>query len=404
MSYNISKYFTGLGAKRLSEVEISSLVSNQHEFNGILEFKNIFGSEKIKFNTRFFLLSDHEDKIITEEGSLTWYDARENHPTRSEFRLYYSSNLIIENASAGDLILIGRTGKETAIVIIAPQGSTIETQLLWLFGLSEVKDKFIVKDLSNIKQELGFAAKYILSELGFETDEERKEEFLDLLLNTFGKKFPTTYIFSQFARDTLENVSPVEDPDKTLLLWMEREELLFRTLEKHLVEDKLKSGFGSSGIDVDNFINYSLSVQNRRKSRAGFAFENHLSVIFDLKKIRYSRGKITELNKKPDFVFPGITEYHDTNFDKQLLTMLGVKTSSKDRWRQISSEAARIKLKHLVTLEPSISKNQTDEMRADSVQLVIPAGIHETYTPEQRKEILTLTDFIKLVSEKQNKI
>lgn len=402
MAVKISEYFSGIGAKRLSEVEISGKISNQHEFNGIKEFKQIFGIERIKFNAKFFLLSDEANKIVTADGNLTWYDAREADPDRSEHRLYYS-NLSLENTSVGDLLIIGKTTVNTTVVIIAPAGSTIETQLLWLFGLSEVKDKFIIKDLSDEKQELGYAAKYILSELGFET-EKPEENFLELIFNKFGRKFPSTIEFSQFARNTIKDVSPLEEPDKTLLSWMEREEILFKTLEKYLVEEKLKKGFGVNGNDVDDFISFSLSVQNRRKARAGFAFENHLLEIFNKNNIRYSQGKVTELNKKPDFIFPGIKEYHNSDFDVSLLTMLGVKTSSKDRWRQILSEAARINPKHLITLEPSISKNQTEEMIADNVQLVIPIGIYETYSKEQQKNIFTLSDFVKLVLDKQKKI
>lgn len=45
-------------------------------------------------------------------------------------------------------------------------------------------------------------------------------------------------------------------------------------------------------------------------------------------------------------------------------TMLGVKSTCKDRWRQVLSEAKRIDNKHLATLEPGISENQTAEMQA----------------------------------------
>ena len=43
--------------------------------------------------------------------------------------------------------------------------------------------------------------------------------------------------------------------------------------------------------------------------------------------------------------------------------MLAAKTSCKDRWRQVLAEADRIRTKHLLTLEPAISKIQTAEMR-----------------------------------------
>lgn len=398
MSNSLSKYFSGIAAKRLSQVEIKP-TSNQHEFNGISEMKEIFGTEKIKFKGKFILLSDEEEKIIESDGELTWYDAREKHVTRTEYRLYYTTNEVIQNSEIGDLVIIARTSKKSLAIIIAPANTTSEKQLLWLFGLKEVSNKFIIKDLSESKESLGFAGKYIMSSLGFYIDE--KEEYLDLVLKTFGKKFPTTHEFSDFARSTIKHGSPIEEPDEILLAWMEREELLFRALEKYIVQEKLEKGFGKKGMDVDDFIQFSLSVQNRRKSRAGFAFENHLSKIFDAHKIKYSKGKITEMNKKPDFIFPDIKEYHNADFDNSLLTLLGVKTTAKDRWRQVLSEAAKISNKHLITLEPSISKNQTDEMRAEKLQLVIPNGILETYSVEQREQILTLSGFIKLVLKKQ---
>lgn len=402
MSNSISKYFTGIGAKRLSEVEVDPATSNQHEFNGIKEFKEIFGYSKTKYAATFILLSDEEEKTMSASGSLTWYDAREKHETRTEFRYYYTGNEVINKASVGDLLIIGRTGKEKVAVIIAPAGSIIEEQLLWLFGLSEVNDKFIAKDFKGNNQNLSFAARYILSALGIEADEEPTEDYLNLIQRKFGIKFPTTNDFSEFARSLVKDVSPVDNPDETLLAWMEKEEMLFKIFERYIVEEKLKRGFGENGSDVDDFIKFSLSVQNRRKSRAGFAFENHLSLIWEANKIRYSKGKVTELNKKPDFIFPGITEYHNDTFNVSLLTMLGVKTSVKDRWRQILSEAAKIKSKHLITLEPAISKNQTDEMISENVQLVIPKGILETYTNMQRERIITLSEFIKTVAVKQN--
>lgn len=166
------------------------------------------------------------------------------------------------------------------------------------------------------------------------------------------------------------------------MAWMEREEILFRTLEKHVIGERLSKGFDS---DVDGFIQFSLSVQNRRKSRAGLALENHLEVVFDELGVKYSRAAITENKSKPDFIFPGRTEYLDLEYDALALTILGVKSTCKDRWRQVLAEADRIKKKHLLTLEAAISSNQTDEMRAKELQLVLPKGLHETYSTEQRK-------------------
>ena len=127
-----------------------------------------------------------------------------------------------------------------------------------------------------------------------------------------------------------------------------------------------------------------------------------MSYIFDSKQIKYSRAQITEGTNKPDFVFPSIENYRDTNFKTELLTMLGLKTSAKDRWRQILPEADRIWPKHLITLEPAISKNQTDEMKIRKVQLVLPRNIIQTYSADQQKDIISLSDFLTHVKAKQS--
>ena len=84
-------------------------------------------------------------------------------------------------------------------------------------------------------------------------------------------------------------------------------------------------------------------------------------------------------------------------FQADRLTILGVKTTSKDRWRQVLSEAKRIEVKHLATLEPGISENQTDEMRDKSLRLVVPVAIQSTYRESQRAWLLSVRDFITLV-------
>ncbi|MDB5682288.1 MAG: restriction endonuclease [Sphingomonas bacterium] len=65
------------------------------------------------------------------------------------------------------------------------------------------------------------------------------------------------------------------------------------------------------------------------------------------------------------------------------------------------TEADRIAEKHLVTLEPGISQNQTDEMQAQRLQLVIPSELHQTYRPIQQAWLISLADFIAIVRSKQ---
>jgi len=129
--------------------------------------------------------------------------------------------------------------------------------------------------------------------------------------------------------------------------------------------------------------------------------ENHLEQILIDNKLQFERGAKTENRSKPDFLFPGQQAYNRTDFPQTLLTMLGVKTSCKDRWRQVLVEADKIPQKHLLTLEPGISNNQTEEMQSQSLQLVVPDIIFSSYGEKQQEWLLNVQDFILCVKEKQ---
>lgn len=399
---SLSNYFAGVAAKKLSAVEANPDVSNQHELNGVTELKAIFGDKKMEnLSASFFYLDDKEENVRKTEGFLTWYDARENHPTRSEFRLYYSGKEVSEMFKEGDLVVIGKRTDGRFFFLAARNETTAANQLLWLFNLKDKDlEKFHFKDIAREDQELGFAASMILDELGIEL--ETDSGLLDAMLIKFGKEFPATREFSEYTRDSLKGVIVQDDPDGALVAWMHHEEKLFKTFEKCIVAERLKEGFGSNGENVDAFISFSLSVQNRRKARVGAALENHLECIFKTLGISYSRGKVTENKSKPDFIFPSIEDYKTFNFPADRLTMLGAKSTCKDRWRQVLSEAKRIIEKHLLTLEPSISEAQTDEMKDSGLQLVVPKLIHNTYNAGQQKWLMSLSEFIKLVQSRES--
>ena len=89
--------------KTLSAVEARPERSNQHEFNGVAELKNVFGTDRKEFSTSFSVRGEN----INAVAKVTWYDARENHETRSEHRLYFQSNEVMDQAQAGDNVIIG---------------------------------------------------------------------------------------------------------------------------------------------------------------------------------------------------------------------------------------------------------------------------------------------------------
>ena len=353
-----------------------------------------------RFDALYIYLSDGDDEPIVAKGTLTWYDARQSHRTRTEHRLYFPTNQVSMVAAAGDLLVVGRRPDNSVLVVIAQGDSTIASQVQWLFSVKLGHRGFSVREELETEQDrIQFASSFILEQLGIAPETPAAaENYLDTMLEKFGGELPTTDLFSRYARSTALELDPIVDPDAALLGWMEREEILFRTMEKHLLGDKLRKGFVD---DVDGFIAFSLSVQNRRKSRSGHALENHLEVIFTANQIRYERGVTTDGKQKPDFLFPGSKEYKDSRYSAELLTMLGAKTTCKDRWRQVLAEAKRIDTKHLLTLEAAISTYQTNQMEEHKLQLVIPRGLHSTFTPSQQRSLQDVAAFMAMVRERE---
>jgi len=402
----LSEYFEGTAIKQLSAVEADETRSNQHEYNATKPMLSFMGrpTEPTTLPTRFVYLDNESDEPIVEDAFLTLYDSRARQPHRpAEYRFYFPTTAVSLKASPGDLLLLAKRRDEGLLVVIAACGSSAVGQIEWLFGVTGGDlSKFAVRTDEQLKNnDVGFAATAILESIGVEVTQQ-DDGHLEAMLKRFQGGFPSTRDFSTYARETLNGVDPREGPDEALMAWMEREETLFRILERHLIGERLTQGFDAD--HVDDFIHFSLSVQNRRKSRVGLALENHIEVILSSMGIRHARTAVTENRSKPDFLFPGRNEYHNTSFDPFRLTMLAVKSTCKDRWRQVLAEADRIRSKHLLTMETSISENQTAEMRSKHLQLVVPRGLHATYTSVQQRWLFDLDCFTRCVLDRQRRI
>jgi hypothetical protein len=395
---NLSAVFSSVAHKRLARVDLPDSGSNQHELDGVSTLKDFFGTSETKRGTLswHYFADDHEP--AQEEGDFTFYDARAksaDRTGRSEWRFYYYGSFLAK-ANVGDWFFLARSqsGRLFALVFQNESGWLRAAQAL--FGVQTSTELFdAVRRETLDRQELELLRRQILIELDLEvavpvlpTDEE-------LMLVKFGRTFPKTKEMARFARTQV--AVDMAQPDEALVAWLDREEQLFRALENVVIGERLAMGFRT----VDEFIEYSLSVQNRRKSRMGLALQNHISEVFTQHGLRFTAQARTEGNNRPDFLFPGVHEYHDEAFDAALLIMLGVKSTSKDRWRQVLDEADRIPGKHLCTLQAGISAKQTEAMRNRHLTLVIPTSLHATYTQAQRAEILSIEGFIEMVRLKQ---
>lgn len=403
MFEKLTDVFKAAAMKYLSAVDAEPQRSNQHEIGGLVKAKmaDYLGRPSngsiLRFDATMVYLDDYSDEPLIAEDLVSWYDARYDDPDRSpEWRLYYRSNPVTETFRESDLMLIALTQEKELLMIFCPQGSQSEVQLRALFGAMGTQASKRLKRVPIEESSISVPIRLMLARYGIELEVRKigDEELTERLIKTFDSRFPATRKFSEFARTLSPGVSAVDDPDAALLQWMQDEEHIFRLLERHIVQKHLEAGFGDSGVDVDAFIKVSLSVQNRRKSRVGFAFENHIEAVLRDNGVQFERGVSTEGKRKPDFLFPGRNAYIDNDHPASNLRILGAKTTCKERWRQVLAEADRIAQKHLITLEPSVSTEQTEEMKGRLLQLVVPAQIQETYKPEQREWLMSFKEFI----------
>lgn len=391
----------GVAAKSLAAVEINPNTSNQHELNGSVALRILFGqssTDRRKFpGSAIYLSDDEDDSYETVDLELTWYDARERTPDRTEWRLYFNDRAGFDRARIGDTLFVVRTVEDHILLVVAEQGSTIETQLRWLFSFTyEESERYQLNLQDEFRDsDVGLVEVALLEALGIEVDDS-DQNALELMQSRFPSGFPTTKVFSAFAREYSRIELADGLSDSVLVAWMETEERLFKAFERHLLVPLIQDLS-----DVDEFLSLSLSVQNRRKSRAGRALENHVSIVFDEMGLKYKSGAITENRSRPDFLFPGPKAYHDPAFPSHQLMMLGAKSTLKERWRQVLAEARRIENKHLLTLDIAISANQMAEMKSNDLQLVVPTPMQVGYVEEQKSELWSLDRFIEVVKHTQ---
>ena len=183
-------------------------------------------------------------------------------------------------------------------------------------------------------------------------------------------------------------------PDERILKRRDCEFELFRSLEEATELPGIRGGFDT----MKAFLARAQSILQRRKARAGRSLELHARAVFLEEELREGRDFThqpeTEKGHRPDFVFPSAERYADRAFPEERLRMLAVKTTCKDRWRQVLNEAARIRTKHLLTVQEGVSEGQFREMREAGVQLVVPAPLVGKFPGTVQPQLQTFESFI----------
>lgn len=308
--------------------------------------------------------------------------------TRNEYRItrFGRGFPFLDERNVGDLLVLTRFDQDYYEAFVLQTDDDID-EFFSYFNLSYDKTNQII-DISQIEQ---------------------PEQRMRALISSFVAKFdsfPETRIMAKGARDCYNEANKIvtqnilKAPDSILLGWLDTEYALFKYMEEKVYSDVTLKPFPS----IDAFVSMANEVLNRRKSRAGKSLEHHLADIFTQNSLLFEEQVITEEKKKPDFVFPSGECYHNMAFPGDLLTVLGAKTTCKDRWRQVLNEADRVDDKFLFTLQQGVSSNQLKEMQDYHLHLVVPRKYLACFPKEYRSGIFDLSSFIGMVKERQEKM
>lgn len=328
---------------------------------------------------------DHKVQVTWQDGRVTsstvkWYGNR----SRNEYRITgFGKGFPFRDADCvGSLLVLVMKSKTEFIA--------------YVFDLED--------DIEEVQA--GIGVQIIGTWAGYDKDAgglfvETEDECLDRHFRTYVAgiaKFPATSAFSAEAQKALEACLKdfIRQPsDDRLMNCVDAEYRLFRIAERKLCEPEIVRVFAS----VDDFIKTAQTILQRRKSRAGRSFENHVERVLRDAGVPYEVRATVE-GTKPDILIPGSKEYLDHGYPLAKLFAIGVKTTCKDRWRQVTREALRVKEKHIVTIQPGISPGQLTEMEGASVTLVVPERLHKDYPPKFRSKLLSVEGFVEVVRKR----
>ena len=389
-------YFSQVVGKRLSAVDVDGRISHQHELGGFSALRPFLGEDDRRISegkgipATYTYLSD--EGAVSVESATSWYDPRRRDPSRGpEWRLYYPDVPPVSMCRAGDLAAVAVRRDGGLSFVFAEAGSDAESQVAWLLGIGGGRVMSPSEDLGRPVSALSVD---LLRDMGVEPEAPAEDRWIGEMFRRWPDRFPSGREFSAFAREASGADMREVGPDEAVTAWYDEQTALFMGYERRDREARLGPLVTDVGEpDYDSILAVSMSIFQRRRSAAGHALEYHLEHVFSQMGIRFKAQAVTEGRKRPDFLFPSEEAYRDPSFPAASLTMLGAKTTSKDRWRQILGEADRVGRKHLVTLEQAITEAQTDEMAADDVQLVVPTPLQASYTDAQRARLWSLGDF-----------
>lgn len=418
MDGRLIEHFVGVGAKRISATEAAKAgISHGHELSASGPVLEMLGRQRTEFPCTYLYFTESADEggYLEDVSTVTLYDAREHVAHRGpEWRLYYPYGCEpMESMGPGDYCWVALRSSGEVVIAVAESASSTARQLDRLFGTELRMDEssapsrarqFALFDLAEAGDEnLDLADADLLLALGVAPTMET-EDRLSEMIERFGGVYPLpgTKAFTEYVRGVCAIENAREDPDTALAVWMSTTNELYFAYERHVLQPILDEELANrTYVDIDAFFRLATRFKNARFSRVGASFEHHIAAILDAAGLRYVQPRRMRDGSKPDFLLPTLDAYADADMPDELLTFLAAKTTTKERWRQIVTEATRVSVRHLITLDRELNADVLDAMAENSVEPVLPARHIAEYPYALQSRMSTVGEFIDLARSRE---
>ena len=318
----------------------------------------------------------------TTESVITWYCAKKH-----EYRLtrFGKDFPFLNEDVVGDLLVLIAKSRDEFLAYVLDYDEDIE-DIQSALGVDAFREWGAYRD-------------------GAPQQVETEDACIDRKIRDFSAamtEFPSGAVFSETTRAILADCLkkfPDLAADEALVCAYQTEYQLFQSVERLVCQNEVSGRLFRS---IDDFIQTAASIMNRRKARAGRSFENHVEYLLTRAGIPHKMRPSLGSDGKPDIVIPDERAYFDAAFPIDKLFIVGLKTTCKDRWRQVLNEGNRVKAKHIVTLQPGITSAQLAEMHTAGVSLVVPKSLHKSFPEVRTINLLSVENFIQTVKHQLN--
>ena len=146
--------------------------------------------------------------------------------------------------------------------------------------------------------------------------------------------------------------------------------------------------------NFDDINRIFLSAGQQRKSRAGYSFEHHLKRMLLDGDIPHEEQVVIESKKRPDFILPSLRVYKDASRNTEDALVLSLKTTLKERWKQVHGEIKNCDL-YLGTLDENIAANAIEDMATQGIRLVVPESLKnsDVTTYRHMPNVISFSEF-----------